>query len=188
MRRLILRALNAPALILFAIFGVALQTSLFQSWPLLYMQPDMVLLLVVWVALKREFLEGGIVTLLISDIAEIHSSAPKGSFMICYMVVYLLIRLATKLFVIPSAGPLTFLTLSASIVWKAVLLGVLYTLGAMTNQWKHTLILLFPGALIEAAIGMWTYPLLEKFDRNTFRNPFAEKALDDELQLEGEGF
>ena len=59
MTRIILKALNAPLLIIFVSIGIALQSSLFSSWPLVYFQPDIVLIAVVWCGLRRSFTEGG---------------------------------------------------------------------------------------------------------------------------------
>ena len=65
MTRLLLRSLNSPALVLLALLGIAIQTSLFSFWPLSYVQPDIVLLLVIWCALRRQFFEGGVITLIV---------------------------------------------------------------------------------------------------------------------------
>src|SRR4051812_35076628 len=101
MTRLLLRAFNGPALILLALIGISIQTSFFSFWILPYIRPDVVLLMVIWCALRRDFAEGGILTLIISNISEIHSAAPSGLFMISYMIVYLAVRLSARLFVIP---------------------------------------------------------------------------------------
>ncbi|HTL12503.1 MAG TPA: hypothetical protein VL588_08455, partial [Bdellovibrionota bacterium] len=73
MNKIILRHLNPAFLLILAVVGAAFQTSLFSFYPLLYLQPDLLLLLVVWCALRRKFFEGGILTLVLGDIAEVHS-------------------------------------------------------------------------------------------------------------------
>ena len=72
MTRLILRALNAPLLLLLVTLGVAALSSLFTEYPLIYLQPNLVLIAVIWCALRRPFIEGGILTLIIAENAEIH--------------------------------------------------------------------------------------------------------------------
>jgi hypothetical protein len=188
MTRIILRALNAPILIFFVIIGVALQSSLFSSWPLLYFQPDVVLLAVVWCALRRNFTEGGIITLIVSNLSEIHSAAPQGLFFISYMAVYLLVRAASRFLVIPSLFSYAMITSLSSMLWKLTGLLVLYLLGASGNQWKHTITFLFSGAAIEGIVSIWIYRWLEKFDWVTYKNIRAERAMEEELQLDSEGF
>ena len=78
-------------------------------------------------------------------------------------------------------------TLFASVFWKLTGLGLLYLLGGATNQWRHTLLLLCPGAVIEGAIGVWIYRWLEKYDWVTFKSARAEHLLEDELVLDHEG-
>lgn len=188
MIRLVLRFLNGPILVLFVAVGIAVQSSLFASWPLLYLQPDIVLLAVVWCALRRNFTEGGAITLIAAEMSEIHSATPQGLYLICYMTVFLLVRSASRFLVIPSLFSYAMLTLASSVAWKLTGLIVLYLLGASGNQWKHTLTFVFIGAAVEGVISIWVYKWLEKFDWVTFKNARAEHALDEELQLNSEGF
>ncbi len=188
MTRIILRALNGPILVCFIILGVALQSSLFSSWPLFYLQPDLVLLAVFWCAFRRSFGEGGIITLIVSNISEIHSAAPQGLYLISYMIVYLSMRAASRFFVVPTLFSYAMLTLLSSIIWKMVGLFVLYLLGASANQWRHTLTFLLIGSAVQAVVSLWVYRWLEKFDWYTFKNARAERAMEEELQLESEGF
>lgn len=188
MTRIILRALNGPILILLITLGLALQSSLFSSWPILYFQPDIALLFVVWFALRRGFEEGGIITLIIAEISEIHSATPQGLFLICYMVIFLLVRSSSRVFVIPSLFSYTVVTAISSILWKLTELLVLYLLGVSDNQWKHTLTFLLMGAAIDGALSIFVYRWLEKFDWITFKHVRAEHALDEELQLDSERF
>jgi hypothetical protein len=184
MTKIILRLLNAPILLLIVVIGVALQTSLFNSYPFEYLQPDVVLVAVIWCALKREFTEGGILTLILADIAEIHSSSPAGLFMISYMLVYLGVRLANRLLVLPTFSSLITLTLCASVAWKLGNLAVLDMMGLSGNQWRHTLVLLLPGAVVQGVLAIWVFRWLERFDWLTFKNERARAQLEDELQLE----
>ena len=188
MTRIILRALNGPILILLLAIGIALQSSLFTSWPLIYFQPDLVLLFVVWFSLRRNFGEGGILTLIVAEITELHSATPQGLFLICYMGIYLLVRACSKVFVIPSLASYTAVTVGSSVLWKLTELIVLYLLGAGGNQWKHTLTYLLMGAALDGALSIWVFRWLEKFDWITFKNARAENSLDEELQLDSEGF
>lgn len=187
MTRLLLRALNTPLIILFVMIGIALQSSLFSSWPLSLLQPDAVLLIVVWCALKRNFGEGGLITLVISEIAEIHSAAPQGLFLISYMVIFLGVRAASRFVVMPTLFSLAMITLISSTFWKLTCLVVLSLLGVGSNQLRHTFTYLFLGAAIEAVLSLWAFRWLEKFDWMTFKNQRAEHAIEEELQLDSEG-
>jgi rod shape-determining protein MreC len=180
------KAATAPILVLLITLGIALQTSLFSSWPLQYFQPSVVLLATVWLALRRNFTEGGILVLIISDIAEIHSAAPQGLFLISFMAIYFLVRAAARMMVISDLANYIMVTLFGSVAWKLISLFILHLLGASSNQWRHTLLFLFPSAVIEASFGIWVYRWLEKFDRLTFKNQRAsENNHESEFLLEG---
>lgn len=198
---ILLRFLNAPGLILTTVLGIAIQTSLFVSWPLNYFQPDIVLLMVVWCALRRGFTEGGTITLIISNLAEIHSASTRGLMMVSYMVVYLGVRLASRILVIPDLSSYVIVTLFASMAWKLSMFMALYGLGVANNTWRHTLLFMTPGALVEGALGFWIYKRLERFDWFTHKKPPTEQSAlgdpdqvgsgnyvpgyDEEMQMEG---
>ena len=184
MNRLVLRFLNAPILVLMTTIAIALQTSLFAAWPLRFFQPDFALLAVIWFALRRNFTEGGILTLIISEIAELHSAVPRGVFMIAYMALYLLLRTADKLFVLPTQPPMVKVSMASSAFWQCCSM-VLMTLLAHRTIWKLMIVHLVPGAVMAAIFGIWVFRGLERFDQVTFKNAAAENP--DEFQIENLG-
>ncbi len=183
---MILKALNPVFLALLVLLGIGLQTSIFNSYPLMVLQPDIVLLAVIWVALRREFLEGGILTLFFSYAAELHSSAPQGLYLCTHMAVYLTLRGLSRYFLFAKLPQYITLALGASLFWKLFGLLFLQTLGLGAHQWRHTLALLFPGAVIQGLAGIWVFRLFEKLDWMTFKNPRAKHVGDDDVFLEEE--
>ncbi len=187
MTRVLMNLLNAPALLLLFTIAIALQTSLFAFYPLNYLQPDIVLVGVIWFALHRNFTEGGILTLLLAEIAEIHTSAPQGLFLLTYILIYLIVRALCKFVAITDLSALVLLSMGASIAWKLLCLFILYLLGISENQWKHTFVLMLPGSVMVGVTSIWIYKCLKWFDWVTYKDTRARKILEDELQLEGEG-
>jgi hypothetical protein len=187
MSRTLLRWLNPAGLVAFVLAGVALGTTLFDSYPLSYLQPDAPLLAVIWCALRRPFIEGGAMTLAFGEIAESHSSSPQGILMCCYMAVYLLARLVERGVLLDRLSSLVILTLFASIVWKLGLLGGLALVGRTGEHWRHTLVSLLPGAAVEGIAAIWVYRWLGRFDAATNRPGAPEPHSLDGVLLEGEG-
>ncbi len=187
MRPVVLKTLNAPILVIILTFLVAIQSSLFNSYPLMYLQPDVVLVAVVWSALRRDFAEGGVLTLILANIAEIHSGAPQGLYLACYMAVYLAIRILSRFFLFPNLTSYIGLTLGASIFWKLLSLFILHLLGLSANQWRHTLVLLLPGAVMVGIVSIWLFRFFERFDWVTYKNPKAKHA-DDDILIDEEGW
>ncbi len=188
MKRIILRVLNGPIMILLICAVVAVQSSLFISFPLNWIQPDILLLLVIWFSLKREFTEGGILTLILGQVAETHSSSPAGALLVSYMAVYLSVRLAAQLIVIPDFHSWIRLSMISSALWKLSSLLVLMTLEKASLQWRHTLIHLIPSAVTTGIVGLWFFPALDRLDRLTHKNLLLEQRLSDDLKLaENEG-
>jgi cell shape-determining protein MreD len=173
--------------VLLVLVGLAAQTSLFDSYPLIYIQPDLILLAVIWCGLERDFYEGGILTLIFSYVGELHSSAPKGLFFVVYMTMYFITRLTARLLVIPNRSSLVMMTLAASAITKILGMILLWQLGASSTQWHHFFYYVFPGAASEGIVALGVYRFLERFDWITYKNIRARQLLEDELNLEGEG-
>lgn len=184
MNRYLLRWINPPSILLLALVGVALQGSLFTFWLLPYFQPDIVLLAVIWCALRRSFFEGGLLTLLMADIVELHSASPQGMFLIVYMAIYLGVRLADRIFVIPDVRSYVVVTLFASVISKASAISMLHLLGVGAAQWTHILIFVFPTAVMNGLLASWLFQKLDRFDWITYKTPRAGQMLEDEMQLE----
>lgn len=187
MNKLILRFLNTPLVFLISLLGIGLQTSLFNSYPFLYLQPDIILLLVIWFSLKRNFTEGGALTLLVSYAVELHSSAPKGLMMVAYMTVFLSIRGMNHLFLFTRPATMVGLSLFVSVVFHFLILIILALMGNAANHWRHTVALVLPHAVIEGVASIWIFRWMERFDWLTYKDERARKAIEDELQLEEEG-
>lgn len=188
MTRTILKALNTPVFILFVTLGVALQSSLFSSWPFSYFQPDIVLLAVIWCSLRRNFIEGGILTLIFANLSEVHSASPQGLFLITDMALYLIVRAGSRFLVIPTLMHYTILAMAGSMIWKLLSATVLYLLAGTTSGLRHTLTFLILGAAVEGFFSIWLFKWLEKFDWITFKHFKAERVMDEDLNLEYEGF
>ncbi len=184
MRSLLLRFLNAPFFVLIVAAGVAIQSTLFNAYPLWYFQPDLVLIAVIWCALRRTLTEGGILVLIFASIVETHSSSPTGFFLCIYMAIFLGIRAFSRFFVISQFASLLVVTITSAIAWKILVLVVLATLDHAGAQFYHFTITLLPFAAMEGLMGFWAYKFLDSFDRATSKSERSRQLIEDELLVE----
>lgn len=184
MKRLIFRALNPIFLILLVALALVVQSTLFHAYPLQLLQPDLVLVAVLWCAFRRTFTEGGILTLVFAEMAETHSAALNGIFLISYMAIYLGIRAFVRLFVVSRFTSFIFATMASAVLLKLIQFLILAFLGYAGNSWRHMLIQLFPSALTAALMGLWCYRALERFDQLTFKSERSQQLIEDELLVE----
>lgn len=183
MNRLLLRALNAPIFLLLVTVAVAIQSSLFKGWPISYLQPDFVLIGVVWCGLKRPFLEASVLTLLFGEIAEIHSSAPQGVLSLCYVLALLMSLASLKLLVLKGKRSWVLVTIAGSLLWKSSFLFILYLLDLSDNQWRHTLLMLIPNAVSTSLAAWFIFPYLERFDDWSWKSERIRKSIEGDLLL-----
>jgi hypothetical protein len=178
MKSWILSFLNAPIFGILVLLAIVIQTSLFNAYPLNYLQPDLVLICVIWCALQRSFAEGGILTLIFAQMAEIHSSAPQGLFLVAYMTEFLVVRALAKLLVLGRLATWIQLVLFASVLWKMIALIFVGFMGLAGNQWRHTLVLLMPGAVMNGVVAIWIFRWLYQMDRATTKSPKLASLFD----------
>lgn len=186
MNALLLRALNPFIFVLLMMAGVALQTSLFREYPMMYLQPDVLLIGIVWCAFKRSLFEGGILTLIFANIAEVHSATPQGFFFVLFMAIYLLIRASDYYLLLNRGISLVWVTIYASIGLKLMTIGLEYWMGITTRNLKFTFAIAPFGIVIEALVAIWLFQLLEKFDKLTSKF-YQPQVLEEELLFDEEG-
>ena len=184
MKRMFLQAMSAPAFVLLVAVALAVQSTLFNSALLSPFQPDVVLIAVIWCALRRSFTEGGILTLIFAAIAESHSAAPRGFFLNCYMAIYLGLRLFSRYFVISDFTSLVWVTMGAAVAWKLVHLVLVITMNLFWHQWKHTLIYLIPSSVSAGVLALVAYPFLDRFDRSMFKLDRTHRLIEDEIIMD----
>lgn len=184
MKRLVWRLLNAPLLFLILALSVSLVTSLFNSYPLHYFQPDLIFILVIWCALRRTFTEGGVLTLLFALLAENHSSCPQGYYMSMYMALYLLMRLFSRFFVISQFSALLSVTMGGMAFFKFIHLFFLSLFGLADRQFGHVALMILPNVAMAGLVGSFAYRYLEIFDRVTYKSERSRQLIEDELLVE----
>lgn len=174
MARIILKLINIPGLIFFLSLAVAIQTSFFNFWPMTYFQPDAALIFVIWCALKRKFIEGGILTLVFAHIGELHSSAPQGIFLLAYVLIFLWIRLLARWVALPSLNSVILLAVISGILWKGLIAIALRMLAGHEFSWLLMATYLVPGAVAEAFLANFGFRFLEKWDWISFKTRRAD--------------
>jgi len=184
MRSRFVRFLNAPLLLLAVCVGLAIQSSLFYSYPLHYFQPDFAFLAVLWVSLRRNFTEGGILTLIIGMIVESHSAAPQGYFMLLYMLLYLGMRAFVRYFVIANWASLSLVAMVAHVLFKIAGLFVLALFDQAGRQMFHFFIQIVPSTLMAGILAVFFFPLCTEFDRLTQKTSRGRSVFEEELMGE----
>ena len=186
MRARFLKMLNIPGLILIALIALALQATLFSNATVAFFQPDIILFLVLWVAMKREFGEGGTLTLVFGYLVELKSAAPRGLFLTNYMFLFLVARFLYKKFQVVNRRTLMAIGMFAALFSQLDILFILYLLNKADNQWFHTLQLLPPTAIVHALLIPFVFKFLYRFDFITLKNPDAEHRYERDFYLDEE--
>jgi cell shape-determining protein MreD len=186
MRARFLKSLNIPGLILIALICLALQATLFSNPAIAFFQPDMIIFLVLWVAMKRSFGEGGALTLVFGYLVELKSAAPRLLFLNNYMFLFLIARFLYKNFQVVNRRTLILIGIASALFSRLDILFILYLLNKADNEWFHTVQLLAPTAIVHGALIPFVFRGLYKFDFITLKNPEAEHRYERDFYLDEE--
>lgn len=185
MTKWLLRALNGPLLVFLFLLATGVVTALFKFHPIHWLQPDLGLLLVIWLGLKRELFSGGLITLAIGVVHESHSSVPQGVMMLVLILVFLAVKYGSKLVVLEEKSSIIYLTLVAAVLLKLLQSGAFLLLSPDSSIWGNTLLHLFPAALVDAFLAGYVFQWLDQVDKWTYRFPMqdSDQYHEDELWL-----
>lgn len=169
-----------------ALFALTIQSTLFNHPSIAFFQPDFLIFFTLWVAIRREFIEGGILTLLFGYLVELHSAAPQGFFLCVYMSMYLLARFLYQQFQISNNKVLALVGIGFSVFMRLITLFILFLLNRSNNVVHHTLQLLAPTIMSHGILIFITFKVLNRFDNWTLKNPDAERHHERNFHLDEE--
>lgn len=178
MRREFFHFINIGVLIFCGLLFCTIQTVLLRATLLSIFGLDLVLLLTLYIGFKRGILEGSLLTIVISHIAEVHSGAPAGMLMSCYLIVFAATVLTREFFLMESGFSILLLGVSGGLLWKVTFLSLAYFMDLLPNLWKPTLLYMPPYLF---TLGLCTRPLfslMQKLDRWTRMEESSELGLE----------
>jgi len=188
MRALLFRWLNIPLLILLSLGILILQTTLFRSESLHYLQPEFFLIFVIWMAIKRPFFEGGVLTLVFAHLAEISSGVTSGVLYLTFILLFLITRLLHRVLLLANKAHWVIYAWVSFVLSKAFLLFILNGFGLAERHLQHTLTTVFFGACVTGVTALALFPLLSKLDWVTYKDPRARDALFEDTIVEEDSF
>ncbi len=186
MRAWILRKLNIPGILFFSACGLMIQSTMFGVGILRYLQPDFVLLIVLWLSLKRSLNEGAIFVLILGYLAELSTSAPRGLLMSVYFSIFLAARLVHQQLQVIRPKTLALVSGVCGVMSKIGILFILYLLNKAENQALMTLKLVIPHGIVQALLGPFAFQFLLRFDQWTLKAPGSYQQYHQDHQLDEE--
>jgi len=102
------------------------------------------------------------------------------------MLIYVFVKAVDRYLVVPRLSSAVLLSIACSVLFKLANLITLSSLDLASEQWRHTIVFLLPGAVMEGVLGIWVLHGLDRFDWLTFKDPRASQTLEDELRLSEE--
>ena len=149
-------------LIVFTVFSI--QSVLLKLPWLSWTSLDLVLLIVVYFGLQRSLITGTVVTLVVSHCAELHSGAPTGLVMSCYLIVYAGTVITREFFLMEGGFSTLLLGVFAGAVWKISFVLLMAAIGRLENIIQPVLLYLIPFLMSQALLSRFMLNFLKKVD------------------------
>ena len=138
------RVLNVIAIVLFCLLVSAIQSVLLKLPSLHWLELDLLLLVIVYLSLHRGFVEGVFLVCIIGRIAEVHSAAPAGIILSCYLAVFLAILFTKEVFLVGTSFSAIILAVAGGLICKITFLALAQRYGILSNTWRSSLEYMFP--------------------------------------------
>lgn len=178
MYRNILRKVNFAIYVLIALAVATVQSTIFGYFPLNYLQPDIVLILAVYMGFRRDVLEGGIYVIVASMVMQSHSAAGSHFFLTVYLYAFLIAKILSRMVVVPDLVASVGITTVLTLLKRIGILLLLSTYGRAGNGLRHFLIYLIPGLLVQAALTPLCFSWFTRLDLSTYKDEHAEDEYD----------
>lgn len=161
-----------------ALQSVALKMPIF-SW----LELDLLLLIAIYISLHRIFIEGALLVIMIGRIAELHSGAPAGILIACYLAVFVALVFTKEMFLVASSFSSVILAVAGGIVWKIAFLIFAQRYEILANTWRSSLEFLLPFLLSLGIAAKPMFEIVRRIDQWTKMDRESEAR-----QLTGEEF
>lgn len=177
MKRELLFTLNLLLVFATGLFFCTIQSVLFHTRLLSWMHIDLILLLVVYLGMHRTPLVGGIMTIVISRMVEIHSGAPVGLLMVSYYGLFLSIIFVREFLLLQGSFSALMLSVIGGLIWKAIFAATAISIGIFDNLWIPYLQYFLPSILFVALLSSPVFRWMHYVDEITKRDQPQETVL-----------
>jgi hypothetical protein len=157
---------------------VTLQSTIFGYFPLNYLQPDLLLLVAVYVGLNRSLFEGGTFIILSAMIMEAHSGAGKNYFLTVYLYTFLIAKLLSRTVVVPDFLASIVIVSTLTVLKRIGILVLLGMEGRAGNGLRHFFIYIIPGLLVQALLTPAVFAWFRHIDLKTYKDEHSEDEYD----------
>jgi len=170
----ILRRVNFVIYLALIVGFTALQSTIFSYFPLHYLQPDLLLILSVYLGLRRELVEGAIFTIIAATMMEAASASGNHFLLTVYLYAFLIAKVLSDTIIVPdffsSIGIVAMLT-----VFRKIGMLFLFGLeGRAQNALSHFLIYLVPGILVQSLLTPACFSIFKRIDMRTYKDEHSE--------------
>lgn len=164
-QKALIQKLYIPLTVLLGMCILPIQTTIFRMSGIEFLQPELLLLIIIHLGLVRDHMEGAIGAYLLGYITEIHSGAPQGSIVLASLVVFSVAKILSKTIFIPNILSSIFLVMGLTVLWRlSISFGTSYLLGSM-RLLPNTLLYLIPGVILHGLLTPPVFRILMKWDQ-----------------------
>jgi hypothetical protein len=161
------RVLNFLVILFLGLFVSSFQSVLLKIPVFSWLELDLILLIIVYLSLHRQFFETAALVLLLGRIAEIHSSAPVGILTASYLAAHMAILLTREMVLVATTFSSIILCVACGLIWKIMFLFLSQRYGIFDNAWKSSLEYSLPYLLSLGIFARPIFDLMRKIDHIT---------------------
>jgi len=162
-----LKNLNPLFILLFGLLMLAIQTTFLNIPSTGELQPEFILLIVIYLGLNRHEIEGVTLSFILGYLVELHSGAPRGSIQLAAVVVFIITKLLSQTIFIPSFISNMILVMSLTLVWRFIIGTCVWWTTNELDWAGHSIKFVIPAMILHGILNIPLTELLNKIDHWT---------------------
>ncbi len=174
--------LNFLSILLFSIICIVFQSTLFHEWFGIY-KPNLIYIVLSYLALNRFSIEGGILSYFIGFLIEVNSGAPAGLYPLVTVLIFFAAKILSESLFINRRISQMLLVVAVSILGKGFLLLVLSMYEPFYEIWRGILVSIIPMVIFNFLLTPLLFFLMQPIDI-VFRKTRPSKTGSKESELE----
>lgn len=178
MLRLTLPKINFLFYVAIYAFVLSIQTTIFGSFPLSFIQPDIVLLMAVYFGFRRGLYEGGLLVALFALGAEAHSSSGEYFFFTLYLYAFVIAKMLSRSVLVPDMASSMGIVATLALFKRLGVILLLGTYGQSSGVWWSFLTHVVPSVLAQTALTPLLFSWFTRLDMRTWKDQHADDEYD----------
>jgi rod shape-determining protein MreD len=163
--------INFLFILLAGLLLLALQTTLCHVPSSGELQPEFLLLIIIYLGLNRGPLEGILISFILGYFIEVHSGVPLGATPLAALLIFIIVRILSHTIFIPSIASSIGLVMTLTLLWRAIIGFATYWKTDNYSWVFNSMKFIIPAMILHGLLYIPVFNFIRWIDQKTGKEP-----------------